>query len=195
MANLLAEAGDIRIIGGGKDLLSEVIYWGSSTRKEKCIYSHTELGAGKRVNPISGQENTLTYGAEVVEKFRYQTDSTHVRLYGWATPQLQKIAAEVVDDLIPRFDDKIYAIWQYPFFLWKKICNMVDAPRRWAIHQWFNGNYICTADTNITIREVAAKAGFEVSYPWSTGALTPLDIVHICDELVSKGKMILKENV
>lgn len=186
-------AGDVKIVGGGTDLLAKLIYWASSTASERCVYSHTELAVGERVNDINASVTSLLFGAEAVVKLRQQDAPRRYKLYGWATPTLQRIAADVADELVGELDDKYYGLQQFLFFGWRKLCNMLKLPARWAIHQWFNGDYICTTVVNIHIRRVAERGGFPVSYPYGDGALTPLDVVHICDQLVHDGHMVLRE--
>lgn len=187
------QPGDIIIVGGLNDFLSRLIYWASSTRTQKCVYSHTELVAGTRTDELTGDTQQLVFGAKALIKLNYWTPYPRYRIYGWKDPATQKIAAAVVDELIPELDGKVYGIQQYLFFGWRKLCNTLRFPKRWAIHQWFNGDYICTTVENIANRRVTKRIGIAVDYPYGNGALTPLDIVNICDGLVLKGVMKLTE--
>ena len=188
-------AGDVTAVGGSGDtLLEKVIYWGSSTKTEKCVYSHTMIGRGQMVNPITGKVQTATFGADLLIKEGEWEPNWYkeLRVYGWATPELQKIAAGVADQLFGELDGKLYGAQQYLFFGWRRLCNELGLPQRWAIRQWFKGDYICTTVAYQQLKRTAEAAGVSVSYPYGNGALTPLDIVHICEQLVAAGKMILR---
>ncbi|HQT90420.1 MAG TPA: hypothetical protein PL001_00130 [Candidatus Kryptobacter bacterium] len=188
------QPGDIVVVGGLNDFLSRLIYWASSTRRQKCIYSHTEIAAGTRRDELTGRSMDLVFGAKALVMLDYWKPYPYFRVYGWADPQVQVMAANVTDELIPELNDKVYGLQQYLFFGWRKLCNSLRLPKRWAIHQWFNGDYICTTVCNIAIRRIARRAQFQVSYPYGNGALTPLDIVNICNELVDRGIMIVRES-
>ena len=191
----MLEPGDIIIVAGGRTFLDKLIYWASSTRKQECLYSHTEIAAGERVNEILNTDWDLTFGALALVKLSYWKPMPRYRIYGWKSPNDQDTAAQVLDAMIPELDGKLYGIQQYFFFGWRKLCNSLHLPKHWAIHQWFNGDYICTTVVNTLIRRVTERIGVQADYPYGKGALTPLDIVNICEQLVAKGVMVKKEDV
>lgn len=188
------EAGDIIIVGGGSDWLSQLIYWGSSTRTQKCIYSHTMLGAGQKDDPLANTSIDLTFGADALVMLDewHPENYRHYLVYSWADRAVQKIAAAYVDTLFEKLNGKPYGAEQYLYFGWRRICNELMLPPRWAVHQWFSWGYICTTVVNMEVRHTAQAAGYEVSYPYGNGAMTPLDIVNVTAQLAKNKKLTLK---
>ena len=187
------EAGDIIIVGGGTDWLSKLIYWGSSTRTQECLYSHTMLGAGVKV-----ADNTktaeLTFGADALVMLGKWIPENYGRyiVYGWSDPVAKNVAASYVDELFDKLNGQPYGAEQYLYFAWRRLCNILALPPRLAIHQWFSWGYICTTVVNMEIRHTAKVMGYEINYPYGDGAMTPLDIVNVCNKLVLDKHLIEK---
>lgn len=191
---MILQPGDVILVGGGDSFLSRLIYWGSSTRTEKCIFSHTMLAAGQKIDPVSQLNVPLTFGADALVKLGIWDPTSYrdVEVYTWTSPRAHTTAAMHVDALVKQLDGKYYGLQQYLFFGWRKLCNTLRFPPRWAIHQWFNGDYICTTVVNMQIRFVCKNAGISSpSCPYGNGALTPLDIRNLCKKLVDTGDMKL----